>query len=63
VVDESSGCLDESEGIIKRSISENHFEMNKFEGPYVEDYLHVSNVIVSMVKDAYTVRKQLETCT
>lgn len=63
VVDETSACLDQSEDIIKKSSSLNHFELNRFPRPDDEDYLNLADVLEEMVTDAPGIRNQLETCT
>jgi len=50
VVDETSGCLDQSEATEKFSLSRDHFNMNKFGKPEEEDFETVCEVIEAMVK-------------
>ena len=50
VVDESSGCLDQSEWTEKYSLSRDHFSINKFGKPEEEDFQTVCEVIEKMVK-------------
>lgn len=49
-MDESSGCLDQSESTEKASLSRDHFNMNKFGRPEGEDFLTVCEAIESMVE-------------
>ena len=50
MVDESSGCLDQSEWTEKYSLSRDHFGMNKFGKPEEEDFQTVCEVIEKMVE-------------
>ena len=50
MVDESSGCLDQSEWTEKYSLSRDHFSMNKFGKPEEEDFQTVCEVIEKMVE-------------
>ena len=50
MVDESSGCLDQSEWTEKYSLSRDHFSMNKFGKPEEEDFRTVCEVIKKMVE-------------
>ena len=50
VVDESSGCLDQSESTEKYSLSRDHFNMNKFDKPEEEDFETVYEVIEALVE-------------
>lgn len=52
VVDESSGCLDQSESTEKYSLSRDHFNMNKFGKPEEEDFQTVCEVIEKMVEES-----------
>ena len=52
VVDESSGCLDQSESTEKDSLSQDHFNMNKFGKPEEEDFQTVCEVIEKMVEES-----------
>lgn len=54
MVDESSGCLDQSESTEKYSLSRDHFGMNKFGKPEEEDFQTVCDVIEAMVEQAPT---------
>ena len=54
MVDESSGCLDQSESTEKYSLSRDHFSMNKFGKPEEEDFERVCEVIEAMVEQAST---------
>ena len=49
-MDESSGCLDQTESMKKYSLSRDHFSMNKFGRPEEEDFQTVRDVIVEMVE-------------
>ncbi|KAL9019552.1 MAG: hypothetical protein Q9185_003172 [Variospora sp. 1 TL-2023] len=50
VVDETSGCLDQSEWTEKYSLSRDHFGLNKFGRPEEEDFQTVCEVIEKMVE-------------
>ena len=50
MVDESSGCLDQSEWTEKYSLSRDHFSMNKFGKPEEEDFQTVCEVMEKMVE-------------
>lgn len=50
VVDESSGCLDRSEGTEKYSRDCSHFDMNKFGDANEEDYLTVADVLMDFAR-------------
>ncbi|KAL9633792.1 MAG: hypothetical protein Q9164_004484 [Protoblastenia rupestris] len=50
VVDEPSGCLDQSKSTEKYSLSRDHFGMNKFGRPEEEDFQTVCEVIEKMVE-------------
>ena len=50
MVDESSGCLDQSEWTEKYSLSRDHFSMNKFGKPQEEDFQTVCEVMEKMVE-------------
>ncbi len=50
MVDESSGCLDQSESTEKYSLSRDHFNMNKFGRAEEEDFQTVCEVIEQMVE-------------
>ncbi|KAI4136790.1 MAG: hypothetical protein LQ341_005446, partial [Variospora aurantia] len=50
VVDETSGCLDQSEWTEKYSLSRDHFGMNKFGRPEEEDFQTVCEVIKKIVE-------------
>ncbi len=52
MVDESSGCLDQSESTEKYSLSRDHFNMNKFGKPEEEDFQTVCEVIEKMVEES-----------
>jgi len=52
VVDESSGCLDQSESTEKYSLSRDHFSMNKFGRAEEEDFQTVCEVIEQMVEQS-----------
>ena len=52
MVDESSGCLDQSASTEKYSLSRDHFSMNKFGKPEEEDFETVCEVIEAMVEQA-----------
>ena len=52
MVDESSGCLDQSESTEKYSLSRDHFNMNKFGKPKEEDFQTVCEVIEKMVEES-----------
>ncbi|KAL8725863.1 MAG: hypothetical protein Q9166_007084 [cf. Caloplaca sp. 2 TL-2023] len=52
VVDESSGCLDQSESTEKYLLSRDHFNMNKFGKPTEEDFQTVREAIETMVEQA-----------
>ena len=52
VVDESSGCLDQSKSTEKYSLSRNHFNMNKFGKLEEEDFEMLCEVIKEMVEQA-----------
>jgi len=52
VVDEISGCLDQSDSTLKYSLSRDHFGMNKFGSPDEEDFLTISEVIIEMVEES-----------
>ena len=51
-MDESSGCLDQTESTRKYSLSRDHFSMNKFGRPEEEDFQTVREVIKEMVKQS-----------
>lgn len=51
-MNESSGCLDLSEGTSKFSMSRTHFHMNKFGKPTEEDFEIVGEVIEDMIKSS-----------
>ena len=52
MVDETSGCLDQSESTEKYSLSRDHFNMNKFGKREEEDFETVCEVIEKMVEQA-----------
>ncbi len=52
MVDESFGCLDQSESTEKYSLSRDHFNMKKFGKPEEEDFETVCEVIEAMVEQA-----------
>ena len=52
MVDESSGCLDQSESTKKYSLSRDHFNMNKFGRPEEEDFHTVCEVVEQMVEQS-----------
>ena len=54
MVDESSGCLDQSESTEKYSLSRDHFSMNKFGKPEEEDFETVCEVIETIAEQAST---------
>ena len=53
MVSESSGCLDLSDATSKYSLSQTHFNMNKFGSPTEEDFEIVGDAVQSIVKAAY----------
>ena len=52
MVDETSGCLDQSESMEKYSLSRDHFSMNKFGRAEEEDFQTVCEVIEKMVEQS-----------
>ena len=52
MVDETSGCLDQSESTEKYSLSRDHFSMNKFGQPGEEDFQTVCEVVEKMVEQS-----------
>ena len=52
MVDETSGCLDQSESTEKYSLSRDHSGMNKFGRPEEEDFQTVYEVIEKMVEQS-----------
>ena len=52
MVDETSGCLDQSETTEKYSLSRDHFSMNKFGQPGEEDFQTVCDVVEKMVEQS-----------
>jgi alanyl-tRNA synthetase len=52
-VNESSGCLDLSEGMSKFSMSRTHFDMNKFGKPTEEDFEAVSDVVKNIIRSSH----------
>ena len=52
MIDESLGCLDQSESTEKYSLSQDHFNMNKFGKPEEEDFQTVCEVIEKMVEES-----------
>ena len=53
-MDETSGCLDQSESTEKYSLSRDHFNMNKFGKREEEDFETLCDVIEKMVEQAPT---------
>ena len=53
-MDETSGCLDQSESTEKYSLSRDHFNMNKFEKREEEDFETICEVIKRMIEQAPT---------
>lgn len=52
MVDEGSGCLDQSEATEKYSQSRDHFDMNKIGKPEEEDFQTVCEVIEKMMEQS-----------
>jgi len=52
-VSESSSCLDLSDSTSKFSLSQTHFNMNKFGKPMEEDFETVRDVIKRMIGAAH----------
>ncbi len=52
MVDETSGCLDQSESTEKYSLSRDHFSMNKFGRPEEEDFQTVCEVVEKIVEQS-----------
>jgi hypothetical protein len=52
VVNERAGCLDLSETTSKYSLSQTHFNMNKFGKATEEDFETVADVVKAMIKES-----------
>ena len=55
MVSQHAGCLDLSESTNKRSLSRNHFDMNKFGNSEEEDFEEVAEVVEDMVKASHEI--------